>query len=196
MLGGTFDPVHIAHLATAVNVRAALDLDTVVLVVANVPWQKVGQRTVTPAEDRYAVVEAAVADLDGVEASRLELDRGGESYMVDTVAELEQLDPGVELYLIIGADVAAELHTWVRVDELRERCTLAVVGRPGTPAAGADRNAVATPGWRRVDVDVPALDVSSTDLRRRLADGRPIDVLVPPAAVHEIKQRGLYARVR
>jgi nicotinate-nucleotide adenylyltransferase len=102
----------------------------------------------------------------------------------------------VELHLVIGADVAAELHTWVRVDELRERCTLAVVRRPGALADGPTLSSVATPGWRRVDVDVPALDVSSTDLRDRLAAGRPIDVLVPPKAVHEIARRGLYAPLR
>jgi nicotinate-nucleotide adenylyltransferase len=190
VLGGTFDPVHIGHLATAVNVRSALDLDRVLLVVANRPWQKVGSREVTPAEDRYAVVEAAAADLEGVEASRVEIERGGETYTVDTMLELGTAHPGAELYLIVGADVAVELHTWVRPHELRDLCTLAVVGRPGFPAPAVD------PAWRRVDVEVPALEVSSSDLRDRVAGGRPIDVLVPPGAVREIRRRGLYARLR
>lgn len=192
VLGGTFDPVHIGHLVTAVEVRAALGLDVVLLVVANVPWQKVGQRAVSRAEDRLAVVQAAVAGLEGVEASRIEVDRGGESYTVDTMAELARADPGADLLLIIGSDVAAELHTWVRVDELRSLCRLVVVDRPGAASTAA----VPTEGWRRTDVVVPHLEVSSTDLRARVAEGRPIDVLVPPAAVHEIRQRGLYARPR
>jgi nicotinate-nucleotide adenylyltransferase len=190
VLGGTFDPVHIGHLAAAVNVRSELGLDRVLLVVANRPWQKVGSRDVTPAEDRYAVVQAAVGDLEGLEASRIEIDRGGETYTVDTMVELGGAHPGAELFLIVGADVAGELHTWVRPDELRGLCTLAVIARPGF------RPPVVDPSWRRVDVEAPALEVSSSDLRARVADGRPIDVLVPPAAVREIRLRGLYARVR
>lgn len=187
VFGGTFDPVHVGHLAAAVECRHALGLDRLLLVVANQPWQKVGSRAVSPAEDRYAVVEAAVADLPGLEASRLEIDRGGPSYTADTLHELSLLHPGAELVLVVGADVAAELHTWARADEVRAQAALAVVTRPGAAVpAGLD-------GWRVTAVTIPALDVSSTDLRQRIADGRPIDVLVPPAAVHCIRQRGLYA---
>ncbi|HEX7167817.1 MAG TPA: adenylyltransferase/cytidyltransferase family protein, partial [Acidimicrobiales bacterium] len=88
VLGGTFDPVHIAHLVSAVNVRAALGLDRVLLVVANEPWQKVGTRPISPAADRLAMVEAAVAGVDGVEASAIEIARGGPSYTADTIAAL------------------------------------------------------------------------------------------------------------
>lgn len=187
VLGGTFDPVHVGHLAAAVEARHALGLERVLLVVANQPWQKVGARAVSPAEDRYAVVEAAVADLDGVEASRLEIDRGGPSYTADTVAELGRLHPGAELFVVVGSDVVAELGSWVRREEVRARAVLAVVARPGVPPA------LPPPPWRSRVVPMAALGVSSSDLRERAAAGRPLDVLVPAAALHQIRRRGLYA---
>jgi nicotinate-nucleotide adenylyltransferase len=187
IFGGTFDPIHVGHLVAAINARYSLGLDRVLLMVANLPWQKAGSRQVTPAEDRYAVVEAAVDGLDGLEASRLELDRGGESYTADTVIEVSARYPQAELYLIIGADVAAELDTWERVESVRSRARLVVVNRPGSPALPA------LSGWRVSTVEIPALDVSSTDLRLRAADGRPLDFLIPESAVRRIRQRGLYA---
>lgn len=188
VFGGTFDPVHVGHLVAAVDVRHALGLDRVLLVVANVPWQKVGRRVLTAAEDRFAVVQAAVEGIEGLEASRIEIDRGGMSYTADTLAGLLDAHPGAELHLIVGADAASELHTWERVEEVRELATLVVVNRPGAdlPADLA--------GWRVQQVIVPALEVASTDLRARVADGRPLDFLVPPAAIREIHERGLYAK--
>lgn len=187
ILGGTFDPVHVGHLSAAVEVRAAMGLDRMLLVVAAVPWQKVGQRAVTPAEDRFAVVAAAAAEVDGLEASRLELDRGGPSYTADTVAQLATLHPGSELFLVVGADVVPELATWERVDDVRDAVTLVVVARPGVPLM------LPLAPWRARAVAIPALDVSSSDLRARVAAGRPIDALVPPAAVRQIRRLGLYA---
>src|SRR3954454_20918200 len=104
VFGGTFDPVHIGHLVAAVNVRHALALDRVLLVVANVPWQKAGSRVVTPAEDRFAMVKAAVGDVPGIEASRLEIDRGGPSLTADTLAAVSSLEPDADLFCILGAD--------------------------------------------------------------------------------------------
>jgi len=95
ILGGTFDPVHVGHLVAAVNARHELGLDQVLLVVANEPWQKVGNRPVTPAADRLALVEAAVEGVEGLESSGIEIERGGPSYTADTVAELEARWPGV-----------------------------------------------------------------------------------------------------
>jgi nicotinate-nucleotide adenylyltransferase len=190
VFGGTFDPIHIGHLVAAVNVRHALGLDRVLLVVANVPWQKAGQRVVTPADDRLAMVTAAVGDVPGIEASRMEIDRGGRSFTADTMTELAARHPDAELFCILGADAAATLSTWERVEEVRELATLAVVNRPGAaPPAGLD-------GWRVERVEVPALDISSTDLRARVADGRPLDYLVPEPAVRCIRERGLYASGR
>jgi len=187
IFGGTFDPIHIGHLVAAVNARYELQLDRVVLMVANIPWQKTGRRAVAPAEDRYAMVAAAVGDLPGLEAGRLEIDRGGESFTADTVAELRRQHPTDELFLIVGRDVAAELTTWDRWEELRDQTRLVVVNRPGI---GRPRG---LDGWRLHEVTVPALEISSTDLRARAAEGRPLDYLMPEAAVHCLRARGLYA---
>jgi nicotinate-nucleotide adenylyltransferase len=187
IFGGTFDPVHIGHLAAAVNARHALSLDRMLMVVANIPRQKADLHDITPPEDRYAVVEAAVQGVEGIEASRLELDRGGRSYTADTVAALADLHPGAELFVVVGSDLVPSLSTWERVEEVRDQAVLAVVVRPG---AGVS---LPPAPWRCEVVEVPALDVSSTDLRGRVATGRPIDVLVPPPAVREIRRRGLYA---
>ena len=189
VLGGTFDPIHVGHLVAAVNVRHTLGLDRVLLVVANQPWQK-ADRDVTPAEDRYALVDAAVGDVEGVEASRLEMDRGGASYTADTLVELADLHAGAELFLIVGSDVADELDTWDRIDVVRERTQLVVVNRPGAPMPQL------MPGWRATQVEIPNLEISSTDLRERAAEGRPLDYLVPAAAVQCMRERGLYAGSR
>jgi nicotinate-nucleotide adenylyltransferase len=187
VFGGTFDPIHVGHLVAAVNARHAMSLDRVVLMVANIPWQKQGQRTVSPAEDRLAMVEAAVGGVPGLEAGRQEIDRRGVSYTADTLAELHRGDPEAKLFLIVGWDVAAELTSWDRWEELRDLATLVVVNRPGT------RRPEGLEGWDVAEVTVPALEISSTDLRARAADGRPLDYLVPEAAVHCLRSRGLYA---
>jgi nicotinate-nucleotide adenylyltransferase len=185
VFGGTFDPPHVGHVVVAANVRWSLGLDEVLLVVANEPWQK-AHLPVRPAADRLAMVEAAVAGVPGVSASALEIERGGPSYTADTLDELGRRHPGAALYVVVGADAAARLDTWERGGEVRDSATVVVVGRPGV--AGP-----VPPGWTAVAVDVPLLDVSSTDLRARVADGRPIDGLVPPAVVALIRERGLYA---
>jgi nicotinate-nucleotide adenylyltransferase len=192
IFGGTFDPVHVGHLVAAVNARYTLSLDRVMLVVANEPWQKVGVRTVAPAADRLAVVEAAVAGTAGLEASDLEVARGGVSYTADTVAELAGRHPRARLFLVVGADVVAGLPTWERLEEVRDAVTLVVVNRPGTRqvVAGAEGPLA---GWRAVSIEVPALEISSTDLRERAATGRPLDYLIPGAAIRAIRERGLYA---
>ncbi|HTV12328.1 MAG TPA: nicotinate-nucleotide adenylyltransferase [Acidimicrobiales bacterium] len=192
IFGGTFDPIHVGHLVAAVNARHALKLDRVVLVVANVPWQKVGARQVTPAEDRFELVRAAVGGVPGLHASRLEIDRGGPSYTADTVSQLAEIYPSAELFVIVGWDVSAELGTWERLDEVRDKASLVVVNRPGTPAPADLRQQ----GWRLEEVSVPNLEISSTDLRARAATGRPLDYLVPEAAVRVIQERGLYSVTR
>ncbi len=189
VLGGTFDPVHIGHLAAAVNARAALGLDRVLLVVANQPWQKSGRR-LTPAEDRLAMVEAAVAGHDGLEASRIEIDRGGDTYTADTLEQLMAEDPDRQLFLIVGTDVAADLDTWERPDVVARLATLAIVGRGG---ASDTPNAPPSPPWRVERVDMPALEISSSDLRDRHRRGLPLDYLVPDPVINLIRRRGLYA---
>ncbi len=188
MFGGTFDPIHVGHLVSAVNVRWELALDRVLLVVANDPWQKTGAlQSVTPAPDRLAMVSAAVAGVDGVEASAVEIERGGPSYTADTLTDLRVAEPDAELFVIVGSDAAAGLGTWERAEEVQRLATLVVVTRPGAEAT------VPPPGWRVRHVEAPRLEVSSTDLRARFTDGRPLDWLVPEPVVNVARERRLYA---
>lgn len=236
IFGGTFDPPHVGHLVTAVNVRHELHLDRVLLVVNDQPWQKLGTRAITPGEDRFAMVAAAVGEVEGLEASRIELDRGGMSFTADTLADLRADVPDCELFVILGSDAAGGLPTWERADEVRELATVVVVERPGRedppdggvasrrPAAaggesesesgGAPSSGLPAgeppgtqdagggpnpsgegeppPGWSWVRVEVPRLEVSSTDLRARVSDGRPLDYLLSPEVIRTIEERGLY----
>ena len=189
VFGGTFDPIHLGHLEVAESVRDALDLDRMLVVVANHPWQK-QDRPLTPAEDRYAMVVAALADRPGLEASRMELDRGGPSYTVDTVRALLADEPDAEVVVVVGADVVAALDTWHEHEALRDLVTLAVVDRPGAPAVDPP------PGWRSERVAVSPVDVSSTGLRSLLEVGAPVDGVVPEAVIRCLTERGLYATAR
>lgn len=185
LFGGTFDPPHVGHLVTAVNVRHALSLDAVILMVANVPWQKAGSRAITPATHRLAMVEAAVADVDGLVAGDLEIELGGASYTADTLRVLAERHPDAELFTIVGDDAAAGLATWERWEEVVDRSHLVVVDRPGSPVTLDP-----TIAWKRIEV--PRLEVSSTDLRARFDDGRPLDYLVTDDVLDLIERRGLY----
>ena len=186
IFGGTFDPPHVGHVVAAAAARHHLGLDHVLLTVANRPWQKVGTRAVTPAADRLALVEALVEGVAGMTASAIEIERGGDSYTADTIADVLRDRSGAHAFVIVGSDAAAGIETWKRADEVRETATIVVVDRPGVasrPLPG---------GWAFERVDIPRLDVSSTDVRRRVAAGEPIDGLVPPAVRSVIEARGLY----
>jgi nicotinate-nucleotide adenylyltransferase len=183
VLGGTFDPVHVGHIAAAVDSRHALALDRVLFVVAGDPWQKRGRVVASPA-DRVAIVRAAVEPVDGLEVSTVEIDRSGPSVTADTLEALAR--PDRELFLLLGADAVANMPTWRRLEETRELCRLVIVTRAG------ERAAPPAPDWDVRHVTIPRLDISSSDLRERLREGRPIDGLVPPAVVREIRERRLY----
>ena len=185
VFGGTFDPPHVGHLVTAVNVRHGLRLDRVLFVVANQPWQKEGSRAITPAADRLWLVEQAVRGVHGLEASDIELDRGGPSYTADTLVELAKLHPGAELFTILGEDAASAFLSWDRYEEVADRSTLVVVDRPGFVADLPG-------GFDWVHVEVPHLEVSSTDLRARVIDGRPLDFLLTAPVIEAIRVRQLY----
>ena len=189
IFGGTFDPPHAGHVAAARAVIAQLGLDRLLLVVANDPWQKSGQRTVSPAADRLALVEALVPQIPGAEASRLEIDRGGPSYSVDTAEEIlaEAGGQPVELYLVVGADLVPELGSWHRASDLRQLVTLAVVSRPTGPTPAVP------PGWRAERVNGPQVPVSSSEVRELLAEGRPVAGMVPETVIRCIRRRALYA---
>ena len=184
VLGGTFDPVHVGHIVAACEVRSALELDRVLFVVAGDPWQKRGS-VVAPATERLALVELAIEGMDGVEASAIEVEREGASVTADTLEALRR--PGRELFLVLGADAVANMGTWRRLDDTRELATVVVIERAGDTEAAPPGE-----GWRFERVAIPRLDISSTDLRGRLSDGRSIDGMVPPAVVRRIRSRGLY----
>jgi nicotinate-nucleotide adenylyltransferase len=189
IFGGTFDPPHAGHVAAARAVTDRLGLHRLLLVVANDPWQKSGQRPISPAADRYALTEALAGEIPGAEASRLEIERGGPSYSVDTVEEILDRagDDPVELFLVVGADLVPELGSWHRHEDLRSLVTLAVVSRPtGDPPA-------VPPGWRVEWVDGPQVPVSSSQVRDLLAAGRSVDGIVPEAVIRCIRRRALYA---
>jgi nicotinate-nucleotide adenylyltransferase len=185
VFGGTFDPIHVAHVVSAVEARRALHLERVVLVPAGDPWQKRGS-VAAPAADRMAMVEAAVEGISGLEVSPIEVDRQGPSYTYETLEALS--GPGRALFLVVGADVAASMHTWVGAERLPALATLVVVDRAGEQPPAHSLPA----GWPCERVAIPRLDVSSTELRSRAARGWPLDGLVPPGAVRVIAERGLY----
>ncbi len=183
VFGGTFDPIHVGHLVAAQNAQWACGLDVVLFVVAGEPWQKATRR-VTAGEARWRAVSAALDGVPGLLASRIELDRKGPSYTVDTLRQLHHEMPEAELSVIVGADAAAGLESWQQPDEIAALAHVVVVNRAGSdlPSMG--------PKWHVTHVTMPALDISSTDLRDRLSDGRPVDYLVPPTALAEIRRSG------
>ena len=185
VFGGTFDPPHVGHLVTAINVAHSLDLDSVILMVNNVPWQKIGSRPITPALDRLAMVQAAVVNVPRLAAGDAEIRAGGHSYTADTLQRLADEHTGAEFYVILGDDAAAGIRTWERADEVIDQARLVVVDRPGQPAA-------LDPDIDWIRIEVPRLEVSSTDLRDRVADGRPLDYLVTEDVLAVIAARGLY----
>lgn len=185
VFGGTFDPPHIGHLAAAEVARFTLELDRVLFVVASVPWQKVASQPVSPVLDRLALVRAAVAELDGFEVSTLEVDRGGESSTAETLTALTA--EGRELFLIVGSDLAGSLDTWRSPDVIRSLATVAVVARLGGTGSGDP-----PPGWNWVAVDGPGIEVSSTHVRRWLAEGRALGSVLSRPVAAEIERRGLY----
>jgi len=188
VFGGTFDPPHRGHLAVAVAARERLGLDRVLLVVANDPWKKSPERSVTPAADRLALVEALVRGADGqalpgLVANDLEIRRGGASYTVTTLRELAEAHPGAEMFLIIGRDLVDEFASWHESKEIERLATIVVVDRPGYSAA-------VKRGW--ISLPVEPVDVSSTELRDQLRAGRDVSAHLTPAVMAEVRARNLY----
>ena len=186
LLGGTFDPVHVAHVALARAALQALQLDQVRWIPAGQPWQKT--RQVTAAVHREAMVRLAIADEPRFVLDRIELERSGASYTLDTVKALSAAHPNTEWVLIVGADQYASLHTWVDWRELLGRVTLAVANRPGAPPA-VHAEVLAYPHRA---VPLPMLDISSTDVRQRTRSGVDISALVPPEVARYIETHRLY----
>lgn len=198
VLGGTFDPIHIGHLAAGEEAREALGLDRVLFVPAGVPPHKLG-RDISTAEDRVAMVRLAIADNPVFELSRIEVDRPGPSYTVDTAARLlaegaTDGRPIDELTVLISAELLGSLHTWHEPERLLALARLAVVPRPGHVVAGRSYVAERFPAQadRVTFLDAPNLGLSATEIRARAATGRSIRYLVPDAVAAWIGDHHLY----
>jgi nicotinate-nucleotide adenylyltransferase len=183
IFGGTFDPIHEGHLAAARAARDVLQLEGVLFVVANQPWQKVGTRELTPAAHRLEMVKLALVDEDAMQASKIEIDRGGVSYTIDTVEELHKNFPLVELYLLVGSEIAETLSTWHRYEDLQSLVTLAIFPRPGY--------AQDLVGWKTIEIPMNPVNISSTQIRSELAAGNMPSELKPAVASY-IKEQNLY----
>ncbi|QFR02544.1 nicotinate-nucleotide adenylyltransferase [Streptomyces phaeolivaceus] len=186
VMGGTFDPIHHGHLVAAQEVAAQFGLDEVVFVPTGQPWQK-SHRSVSAAEDRYLMTVIATAENPHFSVSRIDIDRKGLTYTIDTLRELHELNPESDLFFITGADALGQILTWRDAEELFSLAHFIGVTRPGhtltdpgLPAGGVSL------------VEVPALAISSTDCRARVGKGDPVWYLVPDGVVRYIDKRQLY----
>lgn len=196
ILGGTFDPVHIGHLIIAEESRYRLDLEKVVFVPAGTPPHKPDE-PVSEKEHRYRMTVLATEDNPAFEVSRVEIEREGPSYTVDTLGELRKLyGLDAELFLIMGADSLLEILTWHRPEEIVKRCRIVAAGRPGYDLTQAEQALSKEFMERVIFLEVPDIDISSTELRSRAAAGIPIKYLVPRAVEGYIKNNNLYGTVK
>jgi nicotinate-nucleotide adenylyltransferase len=187
IMGGTFDPIHHGHLVAASEVQHFFDLDEVVFVPTGTPYKKADTR-VTPAEDRYLMTVIATASNPRFGVSRVDVDREGPTYTADTLKDIETLyGPGVELFFITGADALSQMLSWHAAEEMFTRAHFIGVTRPGHELADPG-----LPDGRVTLVEVPALAISSTEVRDRVKAGEPIWYLVPDGIVQYIGKRGLY----
>ncbi|EST35873.1 nicotinic acid mononucleotide adenylyltransferase [Streptomycetaceae bacterium MP113-05] len=186
VMGGTFDPVHHGHLVAASEVAARFGLDEVVFVPTGQPWQKSHQR-VSPAEDRYLMTVIATASNPQFSVSRIDIDRPGRTYTIDTLRDLHTERPESQLFFITGADALGQILTWRDAKELFSLAHFIGVTRPGHPLAdpGLPDGGVSL-------IEVPALAISSTDCRARVEHGDPVWYLVPDGVVRYINKRQLY----
>ncbi len=185
-MGGTFDPIHHGHLVAASEVAARFELDEVVFVPTGKPWQK-SRVDIAPAEHRYLMTVIATASNPRFTVSRIDVEREGFTYTIDTLRELAALRPEADLFFITGADALAQILQWKDVAELWSLAHFVGVSRPGHVLSddGLPLDGVSL-------MEVPALSISSTDCRRRVAEGLPVWYLVPDGVVQHISKHGLY----
>ncbi|MDQ3532954.1 MAG: nicotinate-nucleotide adenylyltransferase [Actinomycetota bacterium] len=187
VMGGTFDPIHLGHLIAASEALSRLDLDRMLFVPTGRPWQK---SRYSDAEDRFIMTSLAAASHPRFAVSRMELDRTGPTYSADTLEQLRLFHgPGTKLFFIIGADAALKLGTWHGLERLRGLTEVVAVARPGFDLEALKPEA----HWPKVGVmQMPGIDISSSDIRARVSAGRPIDYLVPAEVMAYIRGHGLY----
>ncbi len=190
-MGGTFDPIHHGHLVAASEVQAWFDLDEVVFVPTGDPWQK-SDRVVSPAEDRYLMTVVATASNPRFTVSRVDIDRDGPTYTIDTLRDLRTERPDDDLYFITGADALADIFTWRSPEELFDLAQFVGVTRPGHEMDPETLSNI--PADRVTMVEIPALAISSTDCRERTRRGEPVWYLVPDGVVQYIVKHHLYEK--
>lgn len=195
-MGGTFDPIHNGHLVAASEVADRFDLDEVVFVPTSQPWQK--SRQVSGAEDRYLMTVIATASNPRFSVSRVDIDRGGLTYTKDTLRDLHTVNPDSDLYFITGADALASILSWHDLEELFAMARFVGVSRPGYELGREHLADVlkGLPDDALTLLEIPALAISSTDCRRRAAEGRPLWYLMPDGVVQYISKRELYRKPR
>ncbi len=190
VMGGTFDPIHHGHLVAASEVQAWFGLDEVVFVPTGQPWQK-SDRTVSPAEHRYLMTVIATASNPRFSVSRVDVDRRGPTYTVDTLRELHRRHPDSELFFITGADALAQIMTWHEPEDMFSLAEFVGCTRPGHSIDDVMLRDL--PRDRVRIVEIPALAISSTDCRDRVSRGEPVWYLVPDGVVQYIAKHSLYA---
>jgi nicotinate-nucleotide adenylyltransferase len=186
IMGGTFDPIHHGHLVAASEVATLFDLDEVIFVPTGEPWQKV-ERRVSPAEHRYLMTVIATASNPRFWVSRVDIDRAGPTYTIDTIRDIEKQRPGAEFFFITGADALAQILSWKDAAEALKLARFVGVTRPGYELSDAH-----LPIDSVTLLDVPAMAISSSDCRDRVAAGQPVWYLVPDGVVQYISKHGLY----
>ncbi len=189
-MGGTFDPIHHGHLVAASEVQSWFDLDEVVFVPTGQPWQK-SEKRVSPAEHRYIMTVIATASNPRFTVSRVDVDREGPTYTIDTLRDLHAAMPESDLYFITGADALAEIFTWRNAAELFDLAQFVGCTRPGYEMSPGTLEGI--PSDRVTLIEIPALAISSTEVRSRRAKSEPVWYLVPDGVVQYIAKHDLYA---
>lgn len=185
-MGGTFDPIHNGHLVAASEVASAFKLDEVIFVPTGSPYQK---QNVTSAEHRYLMTVIATASNPSFKVSRIDIDRGGDTYTVDTLQEMKELHPDADLVFISGADAIAQILAWKEAERLWSLAHFVAVSRPGHNLTIPD-----APEGSISSLEIPALAISSTDVRTRVDSGYPVWYLVPDGVVQYIAKHELYGQ--
>jgi nicotinate-nucleotide adenylyltransferase len=186
IMGGTFDPIHHGHLVAASEVSALFELDEVIFVPTGSPWQK-PSRQVSPAEHRYLMTVIATASNPRFWVSRVDIDRAGPTYTVDTIRDIAAHRPGADMYFITGADAMSQILSWKRAEDAMRMAHFVGVTRPGYELSDAH-----LPTDAVTLLDVPAMAISSSDCRARVRHGRPVWYLVPDGVVQYISKHNLY----
>ena len=185
VMGGTFDPIHNGHLVAASEAAAAFNLSEVIFVPTGEPWQKT--RKVTKSEDRYLMTVVATASNPRFKVSRVDIDRAGPTYTIDTLRELRDLHPDADLYFITGADAIAQILSWREVNQIWDLAHFVAVSRPGHQMTLPEH-----PEGAISVLEIPALAISSTDIRQRVSAAKPVWYLVPDGVVQYIAKHSLY----